>query len=157
YLGYFGISGYSLLGGVQGYPIVTRPDATYDWQEHFTMIKGNHTVKFGGQYQDAYTKSRRDRSRSDLSFYYYGFYYCSAAATCSSDFYYVTQNNHVAALNEMLLGLTDESGRSFGVTNRHIFQRSLGLYVQDSWKIKPNFTLEAGLRWDLAGALGEKN
>ena len=29
------------------------------------MIKGNHTIKIGGQYQDAYTKSRRDRARSD--------------------------------------------------------------------------------------------
>jgi len=157
YLGYFGISGYSLVGGIQGYPIVTRPDASYDWQEHFTAIKGNHTIKVGGQYQDAYTKTRRDRSRSDLSFYSYGFYYCSLYSQCSPNFYYVTQTNHVAALNELLLGLTDESGRSFGVTNRHIFQKSLGLYVQDSWKVKPNFTLEAGVRWDVAGALGEKD
>ena len=69
----FGANAYPVVGGVQGYPIVTRPDASYDWQEHFTMIKGNHTIKIGGQYQDAYTKTRRDRARSDLSFYYYGF------------------------------------------------------------------------------------
>ncbi|PYX03656.1 MAG: hypothetical protein DMG85_19310, partial [Acidobacteria bacterium] len=50
YLGYFGNIGYSVVGGVQGYPIITRPDATYDWQEHFTAIKGNHTIKVGGQY-----------------------------------------------------------------------------------------------------------
>jgi hypothetical protein len=157
YLGYFGAAGYPSVGGIQGYPIVTRPDASYDWQEHFTMIKGNHTIKVGGQYQDAFTKSRRDRARSNFSFYYYGFSYCASYGACDSSFSAVTQNNAVAGLNEILLGLADDSGRSFGVTNRHIFQKSVGLYVQDSWKVKPNFTLEAGVRWDVAGALGERN
>jgi len=157
YLGYFGPSGYPVVGGIQGYPIVTRPDASYDWQEHFTMIKGNHTIKIGGQYQDAFTKSRRDRARSNLSFYSYGFSYCSYYGACSPNFAGVTQSNAVAALNELLLGLAEDSGRSFGVTDRHIFQKSLGLYVQDSWKVKPNFTLEVGVRWDVAGALGERD
>lgn len=164
YLGYFGPSAYPVVGGIQGYPIITRPDASYDWQEHFTMIKGNHTIKIGGQYQDAFTKSRRDRARSNLSFYSYGFSNCATAGSCSPLFGYispaspgVTQSNPVAALNEILLGLTEDTGRSFGVTNRHIFQKSVGLYVQDSWKVKPNFTVEAGVRWDVAGALGEKN
>jgi hypothetical protein len=164
YMGYFGPSGYPVVGGIQGYPIVTRPDASYDWQEHFTMIKGNHTIKIGGQYQDAFTKSRRDRARSNLSFYYSGFSACAAGGACDPSFGYVsssssgvTQSNPVAALNEILLGLADDSGRSFGVTDRHIFQKSLGLYAQDSWKVKPNFTLEAGVRWDVAGALGERD
>jgi len=154
YLGYFGASGYSVVGGVQGYPIITRPNASYDWQEHFTAIKGNHTIKIGGQFQDAYTKSRRDRARTALSFYYHGNYY---------DYYYAANDPHhfesarVTALNELLLGLADDAARSFGVTNRHIFQKSLGLYVQDSWKLRPNFTLEAGVRWDTAGALGERD
>src|SRR5438309_6798355 len=154
YLGYFGASGYSVVGGVQGYPIITRPDASYDWQEHFTAIKGNHTIKIGGQFQNAYTKSRRDRARTALSFYYHGNYY---------DYYYAANDPHhfesarVTALNELLLGLADDAARSFGVTNRHIFQKSLGLYVQDSWKVRPNFTLELGVRWDVSGALGEKD
>lgn len=159
YLGYFGPSanGYAVVGGVQGYPIITRPNSSYDWQEHFTAIKGNHTIKVGGQFQRASTITRRDRARSDLSFYSYGFYYCATGGQCDPAFNGITQANHVAALNELLLGLAEGSGRSFGVTTRHIFQNSLGLYVQDSWKMKPNFTLELGVRWDVAGALGEKS
>ncbi|MGH9538813.1 MAG: carboxypeptidase regulatory-like domain-containing protein, partial [Terriglobales bacterium] len=154
YLGYFGPSGYAVVGGVQGYPIVTRPDASYDWQEHFTTIKGSHTIKFGGQFQDAYTKTRRDRARTGLGFYYYGFYACGTDGNCPSAFAGVSQSNPVAALNELLLGLNEGTSRSFGTTNRRIFQKSLGLYVSDSWKVKPNFTLELGVRWDVSGALG---
>jgi len=152
----FGNTAYGFVGGVQGYPIVTRPDASYDWQEHFTMIKGNHTIKVGGQYQDAYTKSRRDRAHSALYFYYLGNYLdYSGAPNVSPN--QVGESGRVAALNELLLGLASGAGRSFGVTERHIFQKSVGLYVQDSWKVKPNFTLEAGVRWDVAGALGERD
>ena len=165
YFGYFGNNDYSVVGGVGGYPIITRPDSTFDWQEHFTMTKGNHTIKIGGQFQNGYTKSRRDRSRTNMYFYYYGFQGCGSgpspvcdpifASTDSDGNPLVTQSNHVAALNELLLGLTESASRSFGVTTRHISQNSVGFYVQDSWKVKPNFTLEAGIRWDLAKPLGE--
>ncbi len=155
YLGYFGATAYPVVGGVQGYPIVTRPDASYDWQEHFTWLKGNHTIKIGGQYQDAYTKSRRDRARTEMSFYYYGSGLDYDLTGTQANFN--GESGRVAGLNMLLLGLANESSRSFGVTNRHIFQKSLGLYVEDSWKVKPNFTLEAGVRWDVAGALGERD
>src|SRR5438552_2203856 len=155
YLGYFGATAYPVVGGVQGYPIVTRPDASYDWQEHFTWLKGNHTIKIGGQYQDAYTKSRRDRARTEMSFYYYGSGLDYDLTGTQANFN--GESGRVAGLNMLLLGLANESSRSFGVTNRHIFQKSLGLYVEDSWKVQPNFTLEAGVRWDVAGALGERN
>jgi outer membrane receptor protein involved in Fe transport len=148
----FGNTSYGFVGGIQGYPIVTRPDASYDWQEHFTMIKGNHTIKVGGQYQDAFTKSRRDRAHSSLYFGYDNRSYANFGSSSDGG-----ESLRVATLNELLLGVASSAGRSFGVTNRHIFQKSLGLYVQDSWKVKPNFTLEAGVRWDVAGALGEKN
>jgi len=118
------------------------------------MIEGNHTIKVGSQYQDAYTKSRRDRAHTSLYFYYLGNYYDTAGAVPAN---MVGESGRVAALNELLLGFASYAGRSFGVTQRHFFQKSVGLYVQDSWKMKPNFTLEAGVRWDVAGAMGERD
>src|SRR5205814_5114012 len=34
-----------------------------------------------------------------------------------------------------------------GVEN-HITNQNLGAYVQDSWQIRPNFTINAGVRWE---------
>lgn len=43
-----------------------------------------------------------------------------------------------------------------GETNRYYHAHQEGLYVQDSFKLKSNLTITAGLRWDHDGALTEK-
>lgn len=127
-----GYGGY--IGGVQGYPLTTRPNQTWDLSEHFTWIKGNHSVRFGGNYQKAYTNSLRNRARTGLTFGY------------SAD-----------PVLEILLGKAEGAGRNFGDTHRHIIQKSAGIYLQDDWKIKPRLTLTFGLRYEVNGALGEQN
>ena len=59
------------IGGVQAYPITTAPDQTYDWSEHFSWVKGNHSIKIGGNVQTAYTNSLRNRARSGFLIYGY--------------------------------------------------------------------------------------
>jgi hypothetical protein len=135
YLYQLGYGGY--VGGVQGYPITTRPDQTWDWSEHFSWVKGNHTIKMGGNFQRAYTNSLRNRARTGLVVGYY-------TSTI--------QDN----VEELLLGRADNANRNFGDTHRHLFQNSVGFYGQDDWKVKPNLTLTLGLRWDFNGALGER-
>ena len=44
-----------------------------------------------------------------------------------------------------------------GDTRRHSFENSHGLYVQDSFRMTPRFTLNLGMRWDYFGIIGEKN
>ena len=72
YMYHLGYGGY--IGGVQGYPISTAPDATYDWSEHFSWVKGNHTIKMGGNFQRAVTNSIRNQARSGLALGYFSYY-----------------------------------------------------------------------------------
>jgi hypothetical protein len=104
------------IGGIFGYPLSTRPTQTYDVSEHVTWIKGTHTIKMGGNYQYGSTYSLRNRSRSSL---------------------FIGESDWTTVLDQLLLGRIDEAARSFGNTSRHLFQPSVGLYVQDEWKIRP--------------------
>ena len=122
------------IGGIGGYPLSTRPTTTYDVSEHFSWLKGAHTIKIGGNYQYASSFSLRNRSRPYLE---------------------VFESDWTTVIDQLLLGRLDEGIKSFGDTARTIKQPSLGLYVQDEWKVNPRVTLSYGLRWDLNGALGE--
>lgn len=124
------------IGGVVGYPLSTRPTQTYDASEHFTWIKGTHTMKMGGNYQRASTFSLRNRARTAFNLY---------------------ESDWTTVLTSVLLGRVDEAVRSFGDTARTLVQPSVGLYWQDDWKVRPRLTLSYGLRWDFNAPLGEAN
>ena len=138
YMYHLGYGGY--IGGVQGYPLVTRPDATWDWSEHFSWVKGNHTIKLGGNYQRGISNSIRNNARTGLALGYFS-YYAPITGGVQDD------------VEELLLGKADLADRNFGNTHRHIFQNSVGFYLQDDWKVKPRLTLDYGLRYEINGTM----
>ena len=106
---------------------------TFQWADDLSWVKGTHTMKFGADVR---------RSRFDQTLYYnvngsYTFDSSGPNAILSADNY-----------PGYLLGLADTYSQ--GSAQREDV-RSTGVYLfaQDSWKIKPNVTLNYGLRWEL--------
>jgi hypothetical protein len=153
YMYHLGYGGY--IGGVQGYPLITRPDQSWDWSEHFSWVKGNHTIKLGGNFQRATTNSTRNNARTGLAVGYFAYYAAYCNTNCNAG--YLNGDPRENDIEQLLLGKADLADREFGDTHRHITQNSVGFYAQDDWKIKPRFTLNFGLRYEINGTVRDKN
>jgi len=99
----------------------------YQWLDNFSKVLGAHTLKFGGEvhFDEVNTDAT---AQFNGSFIFFG----SETGLDFADF---------------LLGTPTQYNQSqlqpFYGRNRYV-----GLYGQDSWRIRPNVTLNYGLRWD---------
>ena len=113
---------------------------SFQWADSLTKISGNHTLKFG-------VDLRRQQFNQ---FYYYDI---------NGEFnYYGSGPNTTGAGNlfpDFLLGFPDTYGQG-SAQGEYIRNTGLYLFAQDSWKIRPNLTLNYGLRWELNTPLADK-
>jgi hypothetical protein len=61
------------------------------------------------------------------------------------------------SLEDFLSGTLSGGRQARGDSNRNTFQNSHDLYLQDTYRWRPNVTFNLGLRWDYFGVIGEKN
>jgi len=112
---------------------------SFQWSDNLTKVSGSHTFKFGADVR---------RQRFDQ------FLYFNVNGSFS---YFGGGPNDVGANNlypNYLLGLPDSYGQGSGQIER-VRNTGLYLFAQDSWKIKPNITLNYGLRWELNTPLAD--
>ena len=126
------VSGYFTLANA-----IDGPEAGTDFyslRDLFILTKGNHSLTLGGEFS-----LNKDVQVTDLN--NYGVFTFSSSTTAR------TGN----ALSDFVLGLAGTQTQDAPVTaidNSFFYS----LFAQDNWRIRPNLTLNLGLRWDLQTA-----
>jgi hypothetical protein len=110
---------------------------TFQWTDNYTRTFSKHTVKFGGDV-------RRQRFDQFLFFDINGEYITTSQAVQDQ----IQSDPSFASYPNYFLGAPNSYTQ--GAAQREDLRNtSLYLFAQDSFKVKPNLTLNYGLRWEL--------
>jgi hypothetical protein len=114
------VTGASLnFGGPNGFP-QGRGDTGIVYSDSLSYLIGRHSLKFGGEFRKFYNNNFGTSIGS------FGF----------------------ASMDAFLAGSANAFTVTLGDTSNSLAQGALGFFVQDSFKLRPNFTIELGLRYD---------
>lgn len=111
---------------------------TYAGKDVLTKVHHAHTMKMGGEYTRL----------------------LSVDAPFWSDRPGYTFNNIWDFLNDAPITENAQFDPRTGVPSalrKDLRSAIIGLFFQDNWKVRPNLTLTAGLRWEYFGPISEKN
>jgi len=127
-LSFITISGFSPLGDEFNNPQQSETNV-FQVLDGATYTRGNHLLKFGFDFRAIKQNAFRDvQSRGFLTFSNFAF----------------TGN----ALADLLLGFPTVTGGAHLDNPQRLRTESYGFYVNDSFRIRPNLTLSAGLRYE---------
>ncbi|MBZ5613837.1 MAG: carboxypeptidase regulatory-like domain-containing protein [Acidobacteriia bacterium] len=116
-------------------------DNIYQVSDGFSKVIGTHTIKFGGQFH--FNQLEENLSNVANGNFFFGPNFSGQASETGSDFV------------DFLLGAPASyvQGQSYPSYGRSFY---MGFYGQDSWRARPNLTLNFGLRYDVSSPWWEK-
>jgi hypothetical protein len=136
------LSNFALWGdGFPGYFPVTAPDSVEQYEDTFTKVAGRHTLSFGADLDFWQTKGVTDPVQANGQFSFDGQFSSLAGE--------IPGVSSVSDLADMELGYP--SGGEFtknAIVTNLVGGRWISAFAQDSFRTRPRFTLQYGLRWE---------
>ncbi|HEX8476497.1 MAG TPA: TonB-dependent receptor [Pyrinomonadaceae bacterium] len=115
---------------------VTRQETRFQFTDFVNVIAGNHTFKFGGD-------AAHIGINADFSLNFAGRYnFFGGLVPVPTGAPQITPVQHYG------LGIPSSFVQGFGDPRSSLKNIPLAVFAQDSWKIRPNFTLNYGVRYD---------
>ncbi|HUM06019.1 MAG TPA: TonB-dependent receptor [Terriglobales bacterium] len=135
--------------GAQGFSVPRgRTSQTFQILDNYTWVRGHHTFKFGGEFRRAAIENFNDNlERGIINFFPVGLSE-DPVVDALADFYLGGAPDPFD--NVFVLALT-------GDTHRTTYNNGFSFFAQDDFRVRPNFTLNLGLRWEYFGPISEKN
>jgi len=119
----------------------------FEWHNVTTLTRGSHVVKFGG----------RLREMSQSGSYVQG--YNGAFTFTSLEAYRITMLGLSQGLTPAQIRAAGGGASQFSITGGNplarVGQWDVGLFAQDDWRLRPNFTLNLGLRYETQTHIGD--
>ena len=103
-----------------------RDQKTYSFSDQISWLRGSHSLRLGVEYKrHAYDTNLPEEQATEFEKW---------------------EN-----FTQFLAGLATEADTQFGITDKRFRMADVGWFIADDWKIKPNLTLNIGVRWDWFG------
>jgi hypothetical protein len=135
----YNISGVAFIGRELFSPVI-RTENRYAYTDNLSVVWGNHTMKFGGDANFISVSALFELNFAGL------FNFGGLSATTLAAF----PGNAPAftPVQQYGLGFPGNFVQGFGNPNSKLKNKPLAAFAQDSWKVRPNFTLNYGVRYD---------
>jgi hypothetical protein len=136
----FNISGTAFIGRELFSPVV-RSETRYEFTDNVNVVHGNHNFKFGGDIAFI----RIPEAIFELNFAGLFNFGGLSAATLNPAF---AGAPDFTPVQQYGLGFPVNFIQGFGNPVSSISNKPMAFFAQDSWKIRPNLTLNYGVRYD---------